>query len=248
MNRSTGRRRAAALEGSERRLDAMSTTVADLLGVGLYSVRDAALYARIPPRRMVRWMFGDSRSEAVIDRQLKSEEKFVTFLDFVQAMAVRAVRLERKIPLPKIRKAIQKAEKAYGVRYPFARKHKTFLVGSEIVIKLGDEEFVEVSGRHAGNLVIPAVAELYMIDLGFDAHGLAAKYTPDRLNGFEVVMDPKARFGEPLLPSCGYTAKALWQAFKAEGSLEMAAKVYGVQRDEVVLACRYYDNLLSLAV
>ena len=228
---------------------AMSVIAAEpVLGVGLYSAREAALYARVRPQLMARWLFGGASGEAVIDRQLKSEDRIITFLDFVQAMAVRAVRIERKVPLQKIRQAIQNAEQKYGVSRPFARKHKTFLNGDEIVIKINDDELVEVTGRHAHNRVIKEVAELYMIDVGFDPDGIASRYTPLQQGEIAVTMNPAIRFGEPVLMSCGYTAKALWEAFKVEGGIDPAALVCGVTPAEVELACRYYDNLLSLAV
>jgi len=193
-------------------------------------------------------MFGDKSGEPVIERQIKSEDKMVRFLDFVQAMAVRAVRIERKIPLSKIRQAIRIAEDKYGVSQPFARRHKTFLVGDEIIIKLNEDEYVQVSGKHARNRVITEVVELYMIDLGFSREGLANCYTPERQGNYVVSLNPEMRFGEPLLPSCGYSARALWDAYKVEGGIERAAKAYGVKTQEVELACRYYDKLLDLAV
>lgn len=218
------------------------------LGIGLYSVREAALYARIRPQMMARWVFGNQSGDPVIDHQIKSPEKIVSFLDFVQAMAVRSVRLERKIPLPSIRKAIRITEEKYGITKPFARRHTTYLVGDEIVIKLGDD-YIQVTGKHANNRVITKVAEFYMIDVGFDAEGLASKYTPLKDGPLAITMDPQIRFGEPLLPSCGYTAKAIWDGFRAEGnSLVRASRVFGISPKEVEFACRYYENLLSLAV
>src|SRR5438445_597141 len=66
--------------------------------------------------------------------------------------------------------------------------------------------------------------------------------SPERWGEHSVKMNPRRHFGDPLLPS-GYTAQAIWEAVKAEGSLEAAAKAYGVDRTEVELACSYLDFL-----
>jgi hypothetical protein len=56
-------------------------------------------------------------------------------------------------------------------------------------------------------------------------------------------MNPHKRLGEPFLPSCGYTAQALWESTLAEGSADRAAKAYGVEIGDVELACEYIDHL-----
>lgn len=58
-------------------------------------------------------------------------------------------------------------------------------------------------------------------------------------------MDPKVRFGEPVIATCGYSALTLWNAVKAEGSIKAAAEIYGVETKEVELACSYFDYLQS---
>ncbi len=56
-------------------------------------------------------------------------------------------------------------------------------------------------------------------------------------------MHPDRRFGEPLVTSCGYTARALFESYHAEGGVAAAAEAYGVTREEVELACSYFDHL-----
>ena len=42
-------------------------------------------------------------------------------------------------------------------------------------------------------------------------------------------MDPRERFGEPVVERCGYAASTLWEACEIEGGVEEAAKAYGVR-------------------
>lgn len=222
----------------------MVAAAENLFGVGLYTPAEAALYARVPLQTMMRWLYGDRRGEAVLRPQLAgSNEQFVTFLDFVQAMHVRQIRTDYNVPLAKIRQAVEKAKSGYNVEYPFAMKHTTFLYGNELVIKLGDEQFVQVSGKEAHHRMIHQIVRMYMKDLTFDERGLANRFRTHTQGQFEIWMDPQIRFGEPLLPSCGYSARTLWEAAKAEGSVEGAARAYGVTPDEVTAAYQYYSEL-----
>jgi uncharacterized protein (DUF433 family) len=59
------------------------------------------------------------------------------------------------------------------------------------------------------------------------------------------VMNPKHRFGEPLLEGCGYTPEVLFEAAKTEGSIEAAAKAYGVSKEQVEVCVDYFDYLLA---
>lgn len=224
----------------------MTATPPQLLGIGLYTPSQAALYARVSTPLMTRWLWGTKSAEAVVRPQLGQEQdRTVTFLDFVQAMAIRSIRIEHRVSLQKIREAVDRASLDYGVEYVFARKHKTFLFGGDVIIKLNDDEYVQVTGTHAHNHMITEVVELYMRDLTFDASGLASSFEAYNWKDLTVTMDPARRFGEPLIQSCGYSAQSLWEAARSEGSCAAASEAYGVRPDEVELACRYYDHLLG---
>lgn len=191
---------------------------------------------------MKRWVFGDGSGEAVLSSQLPSETgKVVTFLDFVQSLAVRVLRVNYQVPLPRIREAMEEAAR-HGIKYPFAMDHKTFLIGSRVGIEIKDR-LIELGGRGSGNLLIKEVVELHRKKLEFGSSGLAVSFTAFSEHDLKVTMNPKIRFGEPLIPTCGYSAQTLWDAVIAEGSIESAAKVYGVTDKEVELACSYFDYL-----
>ena len=231
-----------------RRHIMVSTETSNLLGVGLYSPAEAALYARVSSQTMSRWVFGSGQSESAIKAQLGSAEKVVTFLDFVQALAIRSIRLFRETPIPlqKIRSAVQFAETEFGITYPLARKHKIFLMNDELIINVGDREsdkYVLATGKHKRNFLLNEIAECFLEDVGFDGSGLASWYRPFMHHEYEVKMDPHLRFGEPLIPSCGYSAQALWDAYRFEGGIKAAAKAYGVKEGEVETAVLYFEQI-----
>lgn len=213
----------------------------------MYTPAEAAFYARVPTQLMSRWLYGSSTGDAVFRPELYSTgERTVTFLDLVQAFWVRCIRQQHKIPLNKIRQAVDVATNKYGMPHPLAMQHTTYLFDDEIIINVANREapeYVQMSGKHRHHRMLRQVVELYMKDLSFGDDGLANLYTAYSWSDRRILMDPARKFGEPYLPACGYSARTLWEACEAEGSIEAAADVYGVSKDDVEASWRYYDHL-----
>lgn len=224
----------------------MSEKSNHFLGSGMYAVAEAALYCRVSTAMMTRWLFGTASGDAVMTPQFGTDERLVSFLDLVQTLAIREIRNQHKVPLPKFRQALQYAEDKWGLKHPFARHHCTYLFGDTLVIRPIQEknDFVEVSGKRKGQRLFPFV-EMYLKSLDFTPDGLAYKYRIFASNHFKpvaVTMDPRVRFGEPLLPS-GYTALTIYEAIKTEGGVERAAEAYGIAVEEAEAAYQFADHL-----
>ena len=226
----------------------MVTTSLNLLGKGLYTAREAGFYARIKTQTMKRWVFGNRQGLPVVHAESSEElegEPVVTFLDFVQALAIRAITTAPRgqgISLQKIREAVNTARDLYGVEYPFAKNHNTYLFGSRIVIELTEGEYRSLTGPRKDQRFFRPVVELYKKRLSFDKDGYASEYCAWESGDLKITMNPKVRFGEPLMPS-GYTATTLWEGVAAEGSIEDAKRVYDVSTEEIELAYAYFDHL-----
>jgi len=241
----------------------MIATTRDDLGIGIYTPQEAALYARASTRLMNRWVFGDGSGQSVLVPQIRNQQsdKILTFLDFIQCLAVRAIRTRFKVPLNKIRQAVDMARTQFKVDYPFAMKHTTYLFSDkqerghgEILIRLPREtetqeeildKYVQISGRERGNIVMNSIIELYLDDLQYGPEGLASEYTALVNEDGAISMNPKKRWGEPLVKACGYSAQVLYDSTNAEGSLEGAAEAYGVSLQDVRIAYRFFDSLIN---
>lgn len=224
----------------------MITKTDKLLGIGLYTPQEAAFYARIHTRTMKRWLYGDAQGSAVIDPERGETNRDVSFLDFVQALAIRSITnmpKETRVPLQKIRQAFIEARDRYGVTNPFAVEHRTFLFGNDVIIRLGDDDYRPLTGKSRGNMMITEVVELYKQKLVYSDRGIANLYSPWGSGKSRIVMNPKTNFGEPMFPEYGYTAHTLWQAAGAEGSVAAASKAYAVPELAILTACDYYDHL-----
>ena len=217
----------------------------NLIGIGIYTPAEAAYYARVDTRTMLRWVHGNQAGDPVIHAQLDDDERTITFLDFVQALAIRAIRIKHKISLQKIREAVEHAQEKYHVEFPFAMRHRTYLFQKEIIIDLPDRlALVQITpGKHQDQMVMPEIAEPYLSDLSFSEDDLAVAFRAFEHGGRTITIDPHRRFGQPIVEGSGYSVQALLDAYQSEGSVESAARAYGVQPEDIFVALHYQDHL-----
>ncbi len=214
------------------------------LGIGMYTPSEAAMYARVKTQLISRWVHGSASGSAAFRAQLQDDEsKTVTFLDLIQAMAIRAIRTqEHTVTLQAIRQAVDFAA-TQGIQYPFARKHTTYILGNKILIQTPGYDLLEASGKHRGQANMRKIVEVYMQDVGFDADGLANRFTAFQEDGVKIILNPGYKFGEPTVHPSGHTAWTLWEACHSEGGIKEAAKAYGVKEKEVLVAYRYVETI-----
>ncbi len=220
-------------------------------GLGVYSIAEAARYAKLPAATIRNWFFPPKGRNPLRRGDIEDEqEKAISFLDFVEALAVRSLRVDYGVTLATIRKAIDFAQTRLGADHIFARKdHKTLLDERKqlhVVLK-GERDPIALTGRSAGQASFIECVEGYMLDLRFGASGLADRYTAFQFNAQRIIMSPKTRFGEPIVEENGYPADVLWRGVVAEGSFDRAAALYGASVDSVVAAYRYCHGELGLA-
>lgn len=216
---------------------------------GLYTLQEAAWYARLPLSTLRAWFSEKPDKKGVLAPSIRDESidggSFITFVDFIQSLAIRAIRMEKKIPLQRIRDAVKRAENTYGIDYPFARPHTTWLSGKDLFIQLeGMEDLVQVSGKNPDQVTSKKIIEFYLEEVYFNPDtGLAERYKP----ATNIKMDPKIGFGQPLVESCNIPAVVLWEAVRIEGSFEKVAELYGISIEEVKTAFSYCDSLTPAA-
>ena len=226
----------------------ISLSKAAQTGIGLYSPQEAALYARMHPKTITEWFFNDHRFRA---SQIDESERMIGFLDLVEALAIRDLRVVHKISWKKIREAIVNAKALFNTDYPFANEnHKIVLVGGRdlnIVHRDQPGQLVEIVGRHAGQAAIKEILEPWVYDFEFDRRVIARDYRAYQYKDEVVVMDPAIRFGSPVIQSCGYSAEILYEAAIAEGSTQAVAEEYEIDVACVDIATRFYTKDLCIA-
>ena len=220
-------------------------------GLGVYSVAEAARYARMPAATVSRWFFGTSLAGPMSRSGITDDgSKRISFTDFVEALAIRSLRADYGVPLQKIKEAIRNARDHYEIEHPFARKdHRTVLIGKDlhIFLKEDGENPVGLTGKDLGQKSMRPCIETYMKDLDYDADGMAVIYRAFAFGNQEIVLNPKVRFGAPSVAGSGYSAETLWRAAVTEGSLEAAAELYEVPVAAVEAAYHYWNQEIGNA-
>jgi uncharacterized protein (DUF433 family) len=240
---------------------------------GLYTVAEVARYARMPAPRLNYWLYGDREHSALHPPTiLRTEGKWLTFLEFVEVLAVRTLRNQYHLSFQKIRSAVNEARDAYGIEYPFANKdHRTFLIGSDLHIQLrGALAPVGLTGKDKKQQSFRPCIEPFMENLEFDDKKTAMAFIAYRypiLNEagtgksaiisptanaalsatINIRMDPRYCFGEPVVEGTGYRADTLWRAALAENDMAKAAEYYEVNTHAVAAACNYCTEIGMVA-
>jgi len=174
----------------------------------------------------------------------ESEGAVVSFVDLIQLMAVRSIRVDHETSLQKIRQTASKAEEM-GIHYPLARNIRIYRLGETIVLGMPDGTYIEASGVYAKHYLMEPVILPYLDDVTFNEEGIVKDYRPKSAVG--VVLDPCRQWGAPVVDRCNYTVETLVNSVRAEGSIEAAAEMCGVSVDDVKVALRFEDFLRGAA-
>jgi uncharacterized protein (DUF433 family) len=235
---------------------ANSTSDSGLLGVGLYTPADACHLLRIPASTLRRWIDGYTFPLARWSKRHQpglfepalprtGGKLTLTFLDLVQLRVVRALRLDAKVPLQRIRTAAEVAADLFSTSHPLAFvRFKT--EGRRIFASLdGDQDFamVELSAPAQGALDV--FAQLREISYLTET-GLAGRWYPNGEKG-GVVIDPKLAFGAPVLIDSGVPTHAIWEQSKSVKEPIRLADWFRLDVQRVNDALRYESELARAA-
>lgn len=208
-----------------------------LVGIGLYSVPEAARLTRISSQNIRRWMFGYSyRRDNVLHDvspvcagELPEADDFLG-LSFLDMLEIRFVQVFRQygVSLQLIRLAAQRACELLNSDHPFARKRFS-TDGRRIFAEIfQDSEEVRlldlVRSQYAFHKVLKP--SLYA-GLEYSDHDEVFRWYP-MWPKRQVVVDPRRAFGRPLLDRVGVPTEILAKAVESEGSVERVARWYDV--------------------
>ncbi len=218
----------------------------ELIGVGVYTLQEAAFYNSISSKKLSRWLYGASNAFPVIKSQLY-QQHLVSFLDLIQTKAIDKARM-LGISLPRIRQAIKFAKEECGIDFPLAHRYALVEFGKELHIKNGfTNTITQITGKYKKQNLMTDIVQQFIQDLEFNAQDVAEKYTPFENNGIKIILNPKVQFGLPLVENTGYPADALYQSYLAENSVQGVEDEFGVSKDEIETAILYMQSLKEAA-
>ena len=199
-----------------------------------YGVMEAAHYLRIPPATIRDWVRGryypttaGKHFARPILHLPDPERKVLSFMNLVEVHVLDAIRREHKIPLDKVRKALNYLSKQLPSPHPLAdRQFETD--GMDLFIQKVDE-LINLS--QDGQLAMRSVLEAHLRRIERDASGIPIKlYLFTRKGEHEqpkaVVIDPQVSFGRPVLAGTGIATAIIAERYKAGESVEELAEDY----------------------
>jgi len=206
-----------------------------------YSLAEAARYARTSPQSIARWRAGYAYPTQQGTRRSGpltggAASGFLSFNELVEVAVVSAARCA-KVPMKKVRIAIDTARSLYGVERPLMTiRFKTD--GREIFTHEleanGASRFVNLS--RTGQTAWKYIQEV-LNDLEYES-GVAVRWWPEG-TGIPIVIDPRVAFGRPYVVRRGVSTDAIRSQFQAGESIEAIIDDFELSRDEVEAALRF---------
>lgn len=227
------------------------------IGVGLYTVADAAALMRVPARNIQRWVEGydykgrdgqQRHSDSVVHPDLEKAGDLPTTLTFQELMEVRLVHSFRHfgVSWKAIRKAAERAAEQFGTRHPFAMtRFRTD--GREIFADLKSREQAVLRLTKNQMAFEDVVSPSFLSGVEYSVEGAPEQWWPlgkDR----RVLLDPGRSFGKPIDPVSGIPIETLLLALRVELTPEAVADFYEVDVQAVTDAIEFakeYDLRLG---
>jgi uncharacterized protein (DUF433 family) len=220
-------------------LDALRSTPA-------YSFIEAAHYLNVPTSTLFAWCRGQSkkgsgakRFKAVITLD-GGASAGLSFLNLVEAHVLVAIRRDHRIPLQKVRKAIEYVQRELNVSRPLTNA-RFETDGVDLLVR-ELEKLINVSRE--GQLEIEPVIRTFLKRIQRDPAGVPIKlypFTRKAVSAEEpapVEIDPRIAFGRPVLVGKGVPTAVLADRFKAGDSLADMAQDYDTSTQAIEEAIR----------
>lgn len=227
-----------------------SAPEASPLGIGYYTVPEAARLIRMPARNINRWLGGYAyvsggkagRMPPLWAAELPPDEDRLElgFRDLIELRFIQAF-VREKVSLRVIRGCLEAARAAVQDSRPFStRRFKTDgrTIFLESLQANGESEVLDLK---RGQYVIKVVLEQTFRDLDIEGE-VVARWRPFQGRD-SIVIDPRRAFGQPIAAEAGVPTVALADAVRAEGSAERVARLYEVPVAVVRDAVRFEDYL-----
>jgi uncharacterized protein (DUF433 family) len=227
------------------------------VGVGLYSLTDAARLIGAPRRQLKRWLFGydySHKSETTTKKYHsdplwrtafageRDPELTIGFADLLESRVVNEF-VRHGVDLQIVRRCLQKARELLGTQHPlthsrFCTDGKT--IYAEALADMREQDLLDLrSSQFAFKEVIKP--SLYA---GIEYEGgLATRWYPLARNR-SVVIDPDLQFGKPVLAEQGVPTAAVFASYQAEDEKRnVVARIFDITPAQVDAAVRFESSL-----
>jgi hypothetical protein len=203
----------------------------NLVGIGLFTPKDAERLIKVPSGKIVRWLrghgIGNRRYEALWAPQVDigDDRVYLGFRDLMEMRAAHAL-ISHGISAIAVRKAIIIAKSIIGDDRPLSTaSFKTD--GRRLILeKLTENDEPRLIDLFSGQYVFRQIIERSLKDIDYDGNVPGRWWPSGRPSG--ILVDPARSFGQPIDEQSGVPTAVLAAAAKAEGGVERAARIWSV--------------------
>jgi uncharacterized protein (DUF433 family) len=226
------------------------------IGVGSYSLRDAAMLLHIPYPKLRRWAAGywysaadeERFSAPVVPGEVDElEERVLSFYELMELFVIGFFRREG-VSMPVVRAARARAQIVFGTEYPFATERLNTDgrgVFAELLVDGVPASRLKLELSKSQLAITEAVEPFFRKNVDYE-NGFASTYWPmgrDRA----VLLDARRSFGRPIVKRTGTPTFALYAMHKGGEDRDRIAAWYDVTRDELDTAIEYEESLRKAA-
>lgn len=237
------------------------------IGIGLYTLADAAPLLRVPERSIRRWLAGYTfKSPAGATRampplwqaQLPGHDRHIElgFRDLIELRFV-ATFVGQGLGIPTIRRCLDHARDLVGDDRPFSTR-RFHTDGRTIFLSFIEEAIADPASLTAD---MPAPERARLVDLKSDQYVIkdvlqqtfkdldldedaVTRWRP--FHGKKsIVIDPARAFGQPIATETGVPTRTLADAVRCEGSEKRVAALFNVSRAVVTDAVAFERELAA---
>ena len=195
----------------------------------LYSCQAVSRAIKMPRSTLFRWLKEDHGESVILTSQYQST---LNFLQLSEAFAIIHMR-KRGISLQRIRKASKYLKSELGLDYPLI--NPGIRVGADVYFK--EAKGILLNATRYGQVESPDLIGEYICRLEFEENeqhpNVLYPWISDGETRKTIKIDPRIRFGQPIISGTGISVSAVQDRFEAGETLRHIASSYGISQEKV---------------
>lgn len=221
----------------------------NMLGQGVYSMSEAAWLLGVPQPRVAAWFEGWPRrpgSLFISDYGGLFDKPTISFLDLVDSTIAVILNTKHGVSMRTMRKLRQNLSALWDTNHPFSRQQFfTDAAGRRIFCTIAEENgetgFLEILKLQRA---MPEILLPFLSRVEYNEDTKLAELV--RLSG-NVVLDPKRKYGKPIVRGTGMPTSILNECYQAMQSFEVVADWYSVTSEDVEAAVFFETSFSGIA-
>jgi uncharacterized protein (DUF433 family) len=217
----------------------MSVEDSLIIGHGVYSVSEAARYARLKISSVERWVFGYRDYPRIVnpDFPKMNGDRAISFLGLVELCLMSRFK-SHGLGAAKFREAADRLTEERGVLHPFAFQYLR-TDGQDFFIESADD-YLQLTGKQRDNMVWREIVEPFFREVDFEETYARRWYPPEC--GKQVVLDPMVKFGDPVIAGTRIPTANIVEQVAAGDSPALIASAYDLSIRQVNAARRFEER------